>query len=88
LKRFLVAVLACVVLGYGALVAAGPLVELPVALVCDRGPMKNVELSSTLRGGYFEEHRVGPCVMYAHKSRPAGQGVWRECRAHLLRIRL
>jgi hypothetical protein len=37
LKRFLVAVLACVVLGYGALVVAGPQVELPVALVCDRG---------------------------------------------------
>ena len=74
LKRFLIAVFACVVLGYGALVVAGPLVELPVALVCERGPMKNLELSSTVRGGYFEEHRVGPCVTYTHKSRPTPAG--------------
>ena len=69
LKRLLLAVVGCIVLTYVALVMAGPLWDVPVAVVCDRGPMKNVVVSSTVSGGYFEEHRVGPCVAYTHKSR-------------------
>ena len=75
MHRIVLAVVGCVILTYGALVVAGPLVELPAAMVCDRGPTKNVEISSTAAGGYFEERHVGPCVMYTHKSRPvAGVG--------------
>jgi hypothetical protein len=70
LKRLLVAVLGCIVLTYAALVVAGPLVEVPAAVVCDRGPTKNVEISPTAAGGYFEEHRIGPCITYTHESRP------------------
>jgi hypothetical protein len=70
LKTLLVAVLGCIILTYAALVVAGPLWDVPVAVVCDRGPTKNVELSSTAKGGYFETHRIGPCVTYTHKSRP------------------
>jgi hypothetical protein len=33
---------------------------------------QNVEVSSTVSGGYFEEHRIGLCVAYTHKSRPGG----------------
>jgi hypothetical protein len=74
LKRLLLAVGGCIILTYGALVVAGPLVEVPAAVVCDRGK-PNVEISSTASGGYFEERHVGPCVMYTHKSRPvAGVG--------------
>jgi hypothetical protein len=75
LKRLLLAVVGCGILTYGALVVAGPLWEVPAAVVCDRGPTKNVEISSTAAGGYFEEHHIGPCVTYTHKSRPvAGVG--------------
>jgi hypothetical protein len=70
LKRLLLAVVGCVILTYAALIVAGPLVEIPVAVVCDRGPTKNVEISSTAAGGYFKTHRIGPCVTYTHKSRP------------------
>jgi hypothetical protein len=45
-------------------------VELPAAVVCDRGPTKDVEISSTAAGGYFVKHHIGPCVTYTHKSRP------------------
>jgi len=70
LHRIVLAVVGCVILTYAALVVAGPLVEVPAAVVCDRGPTKNVEISSTAAGGYFEEHHIGPCVTYTHKSRP------------------
>jgi hypothetical protein len=68
LKRLLLAVVGCIILTYAALVVAGPLWEVPVAVVCDRGG-QNVEVSSTVRGGYFEQHHVGPCVTYTHKTR-------------------
>jgi hypothetical protein len=73
LMRLLLALVGCIILTYAALVVAGPLWEVPVALVCDRGG-QNVEVSSTVRGGYFEEHRIGPCVTYTHKSRPTPTG--------------
>ena len=67
MKRLLLAMLGCIVLTYAGLVVVGPLWDVPVAVVCDRGG-QNVEVSSRARGGYFEEHRVGPCVTYTHKN--------------------
>ena len=67
LKRLLLDVRGCIILTYGALVVAGPLWAVSAAVVCDRGPTKNVDISSTAAGGYFEEHHIGPCVMYTHK---------------------
>jgi hypothetical protein len=46
---------------------------LPVAVVCHR-ERPNVEVSSTVRGGYFESYRVGPCVTFTHKSTPTQAG--------------
>jgi hypothetical protein len=74
MERLRVAVL--VVLGLAYLGIVGRMVvELPVAVVCDMG-RQNVELSSTARRGYFEEHRLGPCVTYTQHSRsiPTGGG--------------
>jgi hypothetical protein len=68
LHRVVFAVVGCVVLTYAALMVAGPLWDVPAAVVCDRGG-QNVEVSSTARRGYFEEHRLGPCVTYTHKVR-------------------
>jgi hypothetical protein len=75
-RRLLLTVIGCVVVTYAALVVAGPLLELPAVVVCERGPTPNVEVSSTRIHGYFEERRVGPCVTYTHHSRPhvGGQG--------------
>jgi hypothetical protein len=58
LHRLVLAVVGCVILTYAALVVA--FVDLPTALVCERGPTKNVEISSTAAGGYFKERQVGP----------------------------
>ena len=72
--RLLRAVVGCVILTYATLVVVAVFVEIPVAVICDRDK-PNVELSSTAAGGYFETHRIGPCVTYTHKSRPvAGVG--------------
>jgi hypothetical protein len=74
MERLRVAVL--VVLGLAYLGIAGRMfVALPVEVVCDMG-RQNVELSSTARRGYFEEHRLGPCVTYTQHSRliPTGGG--------------
>jgi hypothetical protein len=68
LKRLLVAVLGCIVLTYTALVVAA-LVDLPTALVCERGRTE-VEATPTIQGGRFEQYRVGPCVFYNPESRP------------------
>jgi hypothetical protein len=68
LARLLLAVVGCTILTYAALVVAVPLWDVPVAVVCGRGPTKNVQVSSTQAGGHFEEHRIGPCVTYTHKS--------------------
>jgi len=69
--RLVLAMVGCIVVTYAALVVTAFL-DFPAAVVCDRGPTKNVEVSSTAIGGYFEEHRVGPCVAYTHKSRALG----------------
>jgi hypothetical protein len=70
LKRLLVAVLGCIILTYAALVVAA-VVDLPTAIVCERGRTE-VEATPHILGGRFEERRVGPCVLYNPESRPGG----------------
>jgi hypothetical protein len=72
MERLRVAVLGAVFLAYVGVVGAA-FVELPVAVVCDMGS-QNVEVKSTARRGYFEEHRIGPCVTYTQHSRPKQAG--------------
>jgi hypothetical protein len=69
-RRLRAAVVLSIVLLVGLYLFVG-FTEIPAAVICDRGK-PNVELSSTAMGGYFEEHRRGPCVAYTHKSRPTG----------------
>src|SRR5215212_5874306 len=66
LHRLVLAVVGCVVLTYAALVVA--FVDLPTALVCERG-RTDVEATLHILGGRFEERRVGPCVFYNPESR-------------------
>ncbi len=73
LGRLLITSLACIVLAYGGIVVLA-LVDLPTALVCERG-RTNVEATPHIMGGRFEERRVGPCVFYNPESRPASLGV-------------
>jgi hypothetical protein len=68
LRRLLLAVVGCVVLTYAALVVAA-FVDLPTALVCERGRTE-VEATPTIQGGRFEEYRVGPCVFFNPESKP------------------
>jgi hypothetical protein len=72
LKRLLLAVLGCIILTYAALVVAA-FVDLPTAIVCERG-RTDVEATPHILGGRFEERRVGPCVFYNPESRPHGGG--------------
>jgi hypothetical protein len=69
LHRLVLAVVGCVILTYAAMVVA--FVDLPTALVCERG-RTDVEATPHILGGRFEEHRVGPCVFYNPESRPLG----------------
>ena len=69
LQRLLLAVVGCIILTYAALVAA--FVDLPTALVCERG-RTDVEATPHILGGRFEERRVGPCVFYNPESSPGG----------------
>jgi hypothetical protein len=70
LHRIVLAVVGCVILTYAALVVAA-VVDLPTALVCERG-RTDVEATPHILGGRFEERRVGPCVLYNPESRPGG----------------
>jgi hypothetical protein len=70
LKRLLLVVVGGVVLTYAALVVAA-VVDLPTAIVCERG-RTDVEAAPHIKGGVFEERRVGPCVFYNPESRPIG----------------
>ena len=72
LKRLLLAVVGCIILTYAALVVAA-FVDLPTALVCERG-RTDVEATPHILGGRFEERRVGPCVLYNPESRPTAAG--------------
>jgi hypothetical protein len=70
LARLLLAVVGCVIVTYAALVVAF-FVDLPTALVCERG-RTDVEATPTIAGGRFEERRVGPCVFYNPEIRVPG----------------
>jgi hypothetical protein len=72
-RRLLLAIIGCIVLTYAALVVAGPLLDLPTALVCERGRTE-VEATPHILGGRFEEYRVGSCVFYNPESRPVPGG--------------
>jgi hypothetical protein len=72
LHRLVLAVVGCVILTYAALVVAA-FVDLPTALVCERG-RTDVEATPHILGGRFEERRVGPCVLYNPESRPTAAG--------------
>jgi hypothetical protein len=72
LKRILLAVGGCVILTYAAMVVVA-FVDLPTALVCERGRTE-VEATPHILGGRFEERRVGPCVFYNPESRIPGGG--------------
>jgi len=66
------AVVGCIVLTYAALVVV-VFVDLPTALVCERGRTE-VKATPHIKGGIFEEHRVGACVLYNPESRPLPGG--------------
>ena len=70
LKRLLLAVVGCVIVTYSALVVVA-LVDLPTAVVCERG-RTDVEATPHILGGRFEERRVGPCVFFNPESRLGG----------------
>jgi hypothetical protein len=60
--------------GYFALLSYAALVvlafaDLPTALVCQRGRTE-VDATPHIKGGLFEERRVGPCILYNPESRP------------------
>ena len=69
-KRLLVTVVGWIMLGYGLVVVLA-VVDLPTALVCERGRTE-VEATPTIQGGRFEEYRVGPCVFFNPESRGGG----------------
>ncbi len=70
-RRLLLTIIGCIVVTYAALVAAA-VVDLPTALVCERGRTA-VEATPHILGGRFEERRVGPCVFYNPEGRPVGR---------------
>jgi len=70
MRRLLVTAIGCVILGYG-LVVVLDVVDLPTALVCERGRTE-VEATPHILGGRFEKYRVGPCVFYNPESRRGG----------------
>ena len=67
-RKLLLTIIGCIVLTYAALVVVA-VVDLPTALVCERG-RTDVEATPHILGGRFEERRVGPCVFYNPESRP------------------
>ena len=69
-RRLLLTIIGCIVVTYAALVVVA-FVDLPTALVCERG-RTDVEATPHILGGRFEERRVGPCVFYNPESRPLG----------------
>jgi hypothetical protein len=69
-KKVLTAVVGCIILGYG-LVVVGVLLDLPTAVVCERGRTE-VGATPTIQGGRFEEYHVGPCVFFNPESRGGG----------------
>jgi hypothetical protein len=73
MDRLLIPVAACVVLATVAFMAAVMLLDFPTVVVCEKGTkLEKVEVSSTRKHGYFDERRVGSCVLYFHHSRQPG----------------
>ena len=70
LTRLLLTVVGCIILTYAASVVAF-VVDLPTALVCERGRTE-VEATPHILGGRFEERRVGPSVFYNPEGRFGG----------------
>jgi hypothetical protein len=68
--RLLLTTLAFLILAYGGIVVLY-FVDLPTALVCERG-RTDVEATPHIPGGRFEERRVGACVFYNPESRFPG----------------
>jgi hypothetical protein len=68
LYRIVLVVVGCVILTYATL-AVAVLVDLPTAVVCERGRTE-VDATPHILGGRFEEYRVGPCVFFNPESRP------------------
>jgi hypothetical protein len=60
--RLAIAVVGCVLAVYGVFVVL-VLVDLPTAVVCERG-RTYVEATPHGIGGRFEERRIGPCTFY------------------------
>ena len=69
-RRLLLTIIGCIVVTYAALVVVA-FVDLPTALVCERG-RTDVEATPHILGGRFEERRVGPCVFYNPEGRLSG----------------
>jgi len=67
-RRLLLTIIGCVVVSYAALVVLA-FADLPTALVCERGRTE-VDATPHIKGGRFEEYRVGPCVFYNPEGRP------------------
>jgi hypothetical protein len=67
-RSLLLTIIGCVVLSYAALVVLA-FADLPTALVCQRGRTE-VDATPHIKGGLFEERRVGPCILYNPESRP------------------
>jgi|SRR5215216_1310041 len=83
-ERLVLAAVACIVITYGALVAVA-FVDHPGVLVCNRQAPAHIVVSSTRSeaGGYFEKHRVGPCVTYTHRSKPSVWACGRKVEAEI-----
>jgi hypothetical protein len=73
--RIALAALVAIVLLCVAVIVVRVTVEIPSVAVCSRARSEpDIEVSSTRIGGYFEQRRVGPCVLYTHEGRGAGGG--------------
>ena len=68
LKRLVRAVVGCIIVTSAVLMVVSVFVEIPFGVICDRWkPNAEIYSTSTTRGGYFVEHRIGPCVYDTHK---------------------
>jgi hypothetical protein len=69
--RIVLAVIGCILVVYAAVVVLAVL-DLPTAVVCERGRTE-VDADPHILGGRFEESRLGPCVFYNPEGRPVGR---------------
>jgi len=81
LDRLLIPVAACVLLATVSFMVAWMFLDLPAAVVCEREPSRymDIAVSTPRKHGYFEEHRIGPCVAIMYNSNApnvAGSDPW------------